>query len=237
MTLLAFAPPLDAARRRAVAPAPSAPPQLTYAFDFANGALGWEADFSDYSRLTTGLALAADVRLLPAEIGSTTAFYLAGMNRSDDLFMFLRRRLTTADGILPGRSYVATFRITLATNAGPGCVGIGGSPGESVYLKAGIAPEKPAPVVDGDNVGLNVDKSNQSQSGLHASVAGNVGADLPMSCGDDAPFVTIRRPHTHPHAVAASPAGELWLLVGTDSRSPDATTGGSFRSIRLPSRA
>jgi hypothetical protein len=48
------------------------------------------------------------------------------------------------------------------------------------------------------------------------SVAGNIsnGSD---QCQGDAPFLTIERVHTHPVPIAANEAGEIWLLVGTDS--------------------
>src|SRR5690349_5159102 len=73
--------------------------QLTY--DFGNGALGWEPGFADYTP-QFGLDiydLRSEIRQLPSEIGSGTGFFLQGHNRSDDLFMFLKRRLTSADGI------------------------------------------------------------------------------------------------------------------------------------------
>ncbi|HUP46836.1 MAG TPA: hypothetical protein VM779_15120 [Thermoanaerobaculia bacterium] len=218
LLLLLLTVPAAASRRRAVHPLPSPSlPTLALAFDFRDGStLGWEAGFADYSP-HTDMQTTGELRRLPPEIGSATAWFLSGWNHSDDLFMFLRRRLTAADGIRAHQNYIATFRLTWATNAGPDCGGIGGAPGESVYIKAGLAPVRPEPVLLQDYLRMNIDKGNQSQDGMHATVVGNMAADRPLPCSADAPYVTMVREHTHPHAVAASADGELWLLFGTDS--------------------
>jgi len=57
--------------------------------------------------------------------------------------MFLKRRLSSADGVVVGMSYEITFKIVFASGAPTGCGGIGGAPGESVYLKAGASPAEP----------------------------------------------------------------------------------------------
>lgn len=203
----------DAAPRRRAVAAPSGPPPLTFSFDFASGsAHGWEADFADYNPVTD-MRTTAEIRLSPPEVGGRPAWYVSGWNYSDDLFMFLRRRVDAA----PNQNYLADFTVTLATNAGRDCTGIGGAPGESVYMKAGLSPVKPVPVLMDDHLRLNIDKANQSQSGTHASVAGTLSAEVPTPCGVDAPFSTVVRRHAHRYAVPASAAGELWLLFGTDS--------------------
>ena len=62
-----------------------------------------------------------------------------GHNRSDDLFMFLKTQL---DGLEPRTGYRSTFVVDVATCIPEGVVGIGGSPGESLYVTAG--PTYPA---------------------------------------------------------------------------------------------
>lgn len=209
-----------APRRRAVAvPAAPSAPRVVLTFDFGSGsALRWEAGYTDYSIATADPRVVNEIRLLPPEIGSRTAWYLSGWNYSDDLFLFLKRRLTAADGIVPHQSYIVTATVTFATNAGPGCVGIGGPPGESVFLKMGAAPVEPGPrLIDGHYVANTVDKGNQSQGGFHASIAGTLTAEVELPCGGDAPFTTVIRRHTHKYAVPSSAEGDLWLLFGIDS--------------------
>jgi hypothetical protein len=206
-------PSTAAPRRRAVQ---TPPPQVILSFDFAGGsALGWEAGFADYHE-GMDMRTEAGIRLLPPEVGPGSGYYLSGWNYSDDLFMFLRRRLGPSDGIAAGRSYVVRFEVTLATSAGRDCAGIGGAPGESVYVKLGAAPLRPEPVLVGDELRMSVDKGNQAEGGVHASVAGTISADEPLPCSN-APFVDLVRTHTHRYAIPASSEGDLWLLFGTDS--------------------
>ena len=62
------------------------------------------------------------------------------MNLPDDLFMFLKRRLGTDDGIVPGQKYRITYTMVFASSAPSGAAGIGGAPGESVFIKAQVPP-------------------------------------------------------------------------------------------------
>jgi len=81
------------------------------------------------------MGLEAGIRPLPPELGiDGTGYYLRGVNRSDDLVMFLRYCLGPEDGIVPGKQYRITIRVAFASNAPSGAVGIGGPPGEAVVL-------------------------------------------------------------------------------------------------------
>ena len=197
-------------------------PSVTKSFDFRNGTLGWQAGFSDYPPADDRngfYELLADIRSLPPELGTSgTGFYVQGDNHSDDLFMFLKRRLDTADGIVAGQTYQITFTLTFASNAPSGCTGAGGSPGEGVTLKAGASPAEPQALPGTNrNVWMNVDKSNQSQGGIAASVTGDIANGLPCDVSVPRQYVSIQRTHQHQSLVNANSRGELWLLVGTDS--------------------
>lgn len=188
-----------------------------WTFDLLQGDQGWVAGFADYPvGSDEELTLVAERRSLPESLGELgEALYIAGMNRPDDLFMFLKRRL---DGLEPDHTYLLTMRVEMATNAPSGCAGVGGSPGESVHVKAGGAPMEPAPQVvpeaGTDMWRMNVDKGQQAAGGEHARVIGNVGNGLTdcleapyrrkILTGDDIP-------------VTSAGDGSLWLLVGTDS--------------------
>ena len=192
---------------------------LSLSYDFRNGSLGWQADFADYPPSTDKslFMLLAEMRDLPAELGvSGTGFYLQGKNHSDDLFMFMKRRLAPADGIVAGQAYWLDFKVVLASNA-QDCGGIGGPPGFGVVVKVGGAPAEPRPVLNTlKHLRLNVDKWNQLNSGVHASVAGDLWNGLPCNL-DSTPYVSVERIHRHVAPVFANSEGELWLLVGTDS--------------------
>lgn len=208
---------------------------LTLTFDFRNGAEGWQADFSDYPPATNQSGfyeLQAGIRSLPPEINaSRTGFFFQGNNHSDDLFMFMKRRLGPSEGIVANTRYQITYTLTMASNAQSGCIGAGGS-AESVYLKAGASPYEPLPFLASNGMlVMNVDKGNQGVGGPAASVAGNIANGTPCNSGVS-PYVTIQRVHQHTTEVAASPAGELWLLVGTDSGYEGRTTY-YYQSIKV----
>jgi len=191
-------------------------------FDFRDGVQGWEADFADYPLSDRpDYEFEAELRELPEEVGEGTGFWLHSHNSCDDIFMFLKRRLGPEDGIVANQAYRLRFSITFASNAPSNCSGIGGAPGESVYLKAGASPIEPLPIFDEEYwVRMNVDKGNQASGGPAASVVGNIAngiecADLPNP--DECPYVSLRRVHLHEYTVQANADGELWLLIGTDS--------------------
>lgn len=198
---------------------------IELSYDFHYGALGWTAGFADYppANDTNGALyqLSARLRYMPRKLTRVPerGFYMQGHNRSDDLFIFLKRRLTGKDGIAAGRTYQVEYVITFASNAASGCAGIGGAPGESVALKAGASSVEPIAVLQTNGyLRINVDKGNQSVGGTEASVAGNIANGI--SCERASPlfpFILIERSHQHRNSVTASANGELWLLIGTDS--------------------
>ena len=185
--------------------------------DFVAGMGGWKAGVADLPKDGGAeYALAWGRRTLPAGLGPGKGFMLQGHNRSDDLFLFVSRRLGTADGIRPGASYRLSFTITLASDAPSGGVGIGGAPGESVFLKAGGAGVEPKRVLDREGWWrLDVDKGNQSVGGTAATVAGDIANGREPE--GEVPYVSIVRRVTHAATVQADARGRLWLLVGIDS--------------------
>lgn len=205
---------------------------LTFRFDFADGAAGWTAGFADYPAGEDEFyELEAGIRPLPDELGvEATGFFISGNNHSDDLFMFLKKRLGPQDGIVAGRAYDVSFDIRFASNAPSGCIGVGGAPGEGVYSKAGASGTEPIAVPGEEFLALSIDKGNQGAGGADVSLIGNIANGIP--CAPDVPYVSLQRSHTHPFPVTASDAGELWLLVGTDSGF-EATTALYYETVEV----
>ncbi len=91
--------------------------------------------------------------------------------------MYIKKQLTTADGIKPNTTYLSRFTVEFATDAPTGVMGIGGHPGETVWVKVGAAPVEPVPVFDEDSAHphyvTNVDKGRQNEDGEHAIRVGS----------------------------------------------------------------
>lgn len=178
----------------------------TLTWDFHAGQDGWEGGFSDYS-MESDFQFEFVRARLPRPLDTTRyGLMIKGMNRSDDMFMFLRRKL---EGLVPGAEYSATFKVVFASNAAVDQVGIGGSPGTSVMLKAGITAVKPV-----DNQGrMNVDKGNQAAPGPDADTLGHIGTPA----GTRGYSSLERSNGGRPFTFTAAADGSAWILVGTDS--------------------
>jgi hypothetical protein len=217
------APPADAATDVAAEATADAGP-LSLEFDFETGEQGWTWGFADMPEHDDAgiYELDAGVRPLPAPLPSGRhGLYVHGHNRSDDLFMFVARRLGPADGVLPSRSYRLTLDWDFATQAATGCVGIGGAPGESVFMKVGASSKAAAvATVSGQRV-FSLDKGEQSQAGPEATLAGDIASGRPCP---DATWVLLTRTVQHTPLVLSTPTGELSVFIGTDSGFEGATS-------------
>ena len=187
---------------------------LTFTFDFHLGPQGFTAGFADYPPAHTEIyELVSDYRALPAPLEPHSALFLSGVNRSDDLFMFFKGPVV---GLRPGALYGVSVALEIATATPSGCFGVGGAPGESVWIKAGATAIEPAPVRDGAYLRMNVDIGNQSRGGAHAVVLGNVANS--RSCEQPRQWERKAfRSRTTPEPISASADGRAWLLFGADS--------------------
>lgn len=197
------------------------PPQrVVHEWNFPSDAMGWEGDFADYPvGREEFMQLEFDYEPLPAPLDTTRgALMLSGMNTSDDLFMFMKRKIT---GLQPGTVYNATFTVQFASNVPDDRVGIGGPPGESVWIKAGATATEPEKVVDDmDYYRMNIDKGGQSQGGEDMIVIGDFSNDT------DQQVYTLKTVTNDEQSFSVMPddAGELWLIIGTDSGFEGTTT-------------
>lgn len=180
-----------------------------YVYDFRDGAQLWQGGFADYpSQDAPNYQLEQGIRAMPSGfVGS--GYLLKGNNHSDDLFMFVQRKI---DGLLPNTRYEVQAAVKLASNAGTNCAGIGGSPGEAVYVKFGVHDSEPKQV----GYHFNADKGEQSQDGQAGRVVGHLGIDGLGCTGQKYATKTLSGGRT-PLFVTTNSAGEVWVFVGTDS--------------------
>jgi hypothetical protein len=194
--------------------------------DFSSGDRGWQAFFVDHPPgVESAWGMSAGLRPLPSELGRAgSGFMITGNNHSDDLGMVLKKQLGPADGIQAGQTYWLDFEIQVASNAPSGAVGVGGSPGDSVYLKAGGSVTEPDRVLHPEDNHLRptINVGFQSVGGPAATVSGVIANG--RDAGAPAQFVALSRTHRHGFPVRADANGRLWLLVMTDSAFEGPTT-------------
>ena len=193
-----------------------------FTFNFMNNTEGWEGDFADYPNETNVedfYELEFSHATLPSPLNSSeVALRQSGNNHSDDLFMFVKKKLT---GLEPNTKHNIDIEIEIATNVASGSLGVGGSPGESVYIKAGVSTNEPMKVLDNsDNYyRINIDKGNQSQDGTNMKLIGDFANDTDLNVYKLKILKT-----TSSVSVVSNSNGEVWIIVGTDSGFEATTT-------------
>lgn len=181
-------------------------------FDFNQNDGGFTPIFSDYPN-EQGVEEFYELRSSHEEVPIAEAgkgLFLSGNNHSDDLFMGYYKDLS---GLVPETEYQFTVRFQLATNVENDMIGIGGAPGESVFVKCGVASKEPENSLDSLNhFCLNIDKGSQSTSGSDMIVVGNLAKE------------EINRPGEYEFneietkvIARTDEAGTAYLVIGTDS--------------------
>lgn len=191
----------------------------SFNFDFSDGFQGWSGDFADYPAADSLMyQLTFSRGRLPQPLDTNRfALRISGKNHSDDLFMFIRKKIS---GLPPNTSYQLRFDVELASQAPTNAVGVGGAPGEGVTLKAGATLFEPARVNSNGFWLMNLDKANQSIPGADMDTMGHVGVSDTTSV-----FTLISRSNaSHLFSINSGPDGSVWICIGTDSGFESTTT-------------
>jgi hypothetical protein len=192
--------------------------EYQFDYDFEADEQGWITDFADLPADFDPAIYELDSGWgeLPSGLEGN-AIYLSGHNRSDDLFMFLKVQV---DGLKPDTTYQVFFSIDLASNTPEGLMGIGGSPGESVFVKAGAINYEPEVVEESDGwLRMNIDKGNQASEGedmINLGTISNPNIDLDTYTGEEYALMTLTS-DGRLFEVVSDEQGNAWLIAGTDS--------------------
>ncbi len=193
-------------------PTPNVPQTREVVTNFAAGLDRWDGDFADLPANYDLPTYETDFRLsvLPAPLDTTRqSALIQSHNRSDDLFMFVRRRV---DGLAPNTLYEITFDVAFASNAPTASVGVGGGPGASVYVRGGATTARPGVTVVDGYLRPDFDPGNQAQPGRDGANLGITG--IP---GEEFVYQLKQLAGAAPRLVQTDAQGQLWLFVGFDS--------------------
>lgn len=186
---------------------------------FERGAQGFEAVFADLPENPQEVDYELDFRheLLPVPLSDYAGLRLTGNNHSDDLAMLVTAPIR---GLLPNRLYRVEIEAEVASNVPHGCPGIGGSPGDSVYLKLGAVGYEPLAETDPGSgfLRLNFDYGNQSAGGQYARMVDTLANGRHCDDGLESEW-EIKRISTQgqPLIVSTDERGDLWIFAGSDS--------------------
>lgn len=193
------------------------PKDNLYHTDFSVGKDGWQAGFADYTFENKEIfELQESIEQLPSPLDeSKKAYMISGMNRSDDLFMYLKKEFKN---LKANTSYKITLNLSMASDAMSGGFGVGGAPGESIGLGLGATTLEPKAVKQDNYYRMNINKINQCcTDGQDMIVIGNV-----ANGKQEYTFNMIERYGEFSAKTDAS--GKLWVIIGTDSGYEGKTT-------------
>lgn len=196
---------------------------LSATYDFNESEHGWVHGFADYPAGpddSTLFELKYAYTDQPAgNMFTKKSVMLSGKNFSQDLFMYLKKRIT---GLKPNTEYTITFNVDLACELNADLILASGS-SKSVYLKAGATNSEPKRVIDGGYYVMNIDKGDQSTAGEDMTLLGDI-----VTPQNSVGYTLITRNNTtitnSSYVAKSSSNGELWLIIGTDSGFEGTTT-------------
>lgn len=185
------------------------PVEVVIDAEFSEGTSAWRHGFSDYPVADEEIyQLEGGVKAIPNS--DSQGYMLAGMNRSDDLFMYIKRPVL---GLVANTRYQVTAKIDLWSEVGDQCFGIGGSPGSAVYVKFGAVDKEPKQ----DDYYMNIDLGHQSNGGADAKVMDNIIVHGLDCHGGTFGEKVVELTQESKFEVTSSENGEIWLFLGTDS--------------------
>ncbi|WP_199610479.1 hypothetical protein [Flocculibacter collagenilyticus] len=168
---------------------------------------------------TADFELASSHEALPEPFSDQKGWLLSGHNRSDDLLMALSIKVDQLNSMT---LHEVSMEVEILTNVPQNCAGIGGAPGESVYVKLAATQHKPENIIESGNYRLNVDLGQQSTSGTEGYVVGNIANSL--DCSDDRAYELKTLVMEDKLDVMSDAEGVLWLTAGFDSGFEGKTT-------------
>lgn len=196
---------------------------ITREFMMKNDSDNWSGGFADLPVEYSQDSYCLDFNnnsLIEGLEGLGRAVFISGMNRSDDLFMFIKRKLTVADGLQPNTTYSVKIETDFYTKAPAGAAGAGGAPGEGVKVKVGAFTVEPLAIPedgkqDPPYYRINLDKGSQNGGGQNAAQVGDI-AKVNSTDFETYEIKTLNNDN-NPLMAATDSEGRMWIMIGTDS--------------------
>ena len=179
-------------------------------YSFDEDKEGFEAIYADYEAdAILQYEMIDGFERLPLTDKEAHGLYIGAKNCSADLFMGYVKEI---DGLDANGMYRVNVQFTVMSNVDKDLVGIGGSPGTSVYVKAGFSTAKPEveKMEDGYMRFVTIDAGNLNVDGIDVYVVGNLEKEEIVEGFVEKEFDLEME-------VSSNRAGAMYLLIGTDS--------------------
>ena len=205
----------------------STPPKekqsLLLTYDFSESAQGFSIDTADhYVEHQLNNKITSEMADLPSPYEYRKGIMFQWDNYSDDMKGFIKKKIT---GLNANSQFQVDFNVDVLTFMSDACGGIGGSPGESVRVKAALLVEEPVKSIESHYIYdvlyqeyvISIDDGQSG--GDDVVVLGHIG--LPIPCDDDffANHVWEIKPLSNDENffITTNSNGEAWIYVSIDS--------------------
>jgi len=199
---------------------PTPKQELTLSFDFSQTNQAFEINTANHQvEHPLNHFIIAELTQLPSPYEYRKGIEFSWNNYNQDIKGFIKKKIT---GLSPNSKFTIEFSVNILSFMSEECIGVGGSPGKDVTVKASLLEQEPLKYID--NSGLfptyRVDINENLFGGDDVNYLGHIG--LPVACDDvflhQDPVWEIKHLTNEDNIIFSSNAsGEAWLYVSVDS--------------------
>jgi len=207
-------------------PPPPEKASFNLSFNFSESSQEFNINVADYSvEHERNDEIVSTLSQLPEPYEYRKGIQFSWYNYSDDIKGYIKKKIS---GLKPDTAYNVDFQVDVLTVDSEQCVGAGGGPGSSVYVKASLLPKEPTRFVsyESNSEGMyRVDIDDGQSGGDDVALLGTIG--LPISCETSkvSPAWEIKPlVNDEVFAMTTGESGETWIYVSIDSGFEGATT-------------
>lgn len=194
-------------------------PRVVLSYSFSNSVEGFEIDVADYDvDHPDNNKIAAGLAQLPEPYEYRQGIRFSWFNYSDDFKGLIKKQITELEA---DTTYSVSFRVDIVTSESNECVGVGGGPGSSVFVKGAVLPFEPTRFVSsesGANAMYRVNIDDGQSGGEDVVLLGNIG--LPISCDasqESRVWEQKTLANDEEYTIITSSTGDAWVYVSIDS--------------------
>lgn len=207
-------------------PPPSEKQTFNLFFDFSEDSEEFEINVADYfvEHERNG-EIISTLSQLPEPYEYRMGIEFSWYNYSDDIKGYIKKKFSD---LKPDTTYSVDFQVDILTVESEQCVGGGGGPGSSVYVKASLLPREPARFIsyeDSPDGTYRVDIDDGQSGGSDVVLLGDIG--LPISCetSEESPVWEIKSlVNDESFVMTTEKSGEAWIYASIDSGFEGETT-------------